>query len=86
MNIYLAIILAAVLLPFLLDLISSIFNLKALDLNPPAALKDIYAPEKYRRSQEYTRESTHFNFVASTFGLALLLVFWFLHGFGWLDL
>jgi STE24 endopeptidase len=86
MNIYLGIILIAILLPFLLDLISGILNIKALQLDPPAALKDIYAPEKYRKSQEYTRESTHFNFVASTFGLVLLLVFWFAHGFGWLDL
>ncbi|MBN1375284.1 MAG: M48 family metallopeptidase [Dehalococcoidia bacterium] len=86
MNIYLGIILAAILVPFLLDIISSILNLKALQLDPPAAFKDIYAPEKYRKSQEYTRESTHFNFVVSTFGLALLLIFWFAGGFNWLDL
>ena len=77
---------AAILLPFILDLASGILNLKALTLNPPPALKDIYAPEKYRKSQEYARESTQFSFVSSTFGLVLLLIFWFAHGFNWLDL
>ena len=86
MNIFTIVILAAILLPFILDLVSGILNLKALKLTPPPALKDIYAPEKYRKSQEYTRESTHFSFVGSTFGLVLLLIFWFAHGFNWLDL
>jgi STE24 endopeptidase len=86
MNIFTGIILAAILIPFILDLISSILNLKALTLNPPQALKDLYPPDKYRKSQEYTRDSTHFNFVSSTFALVLLLIFWFAHGFNWVDL
>ncbi len=86
MNIFTVIILAAILIPFILDLISNILNLKALALNPPPALQDLYPPDKYRKSQEYTRDSTHFNFVSSTFALALLLIFWFAHGFNWVDL
>jgi STE24 endopeptidase len=86
MNIFTIVILAAILLPFILDLVSGILNLKALKLTPPPALKNIYAPEKYRKSQEYTNESTQFSFVGSTFGLVLLLIFWFAHGFNWLDL
>lgn len=85
MNIFTGIILAAILVPFILDLISNILNLKALTLNPPQALKDLYPAEKYRKSQEYTRDSTHFNFVSSTFALVLLLIFWFAHGFNWVD-
>jgi len=86
MNIFTVIILAAILLPFILDLVSSNLNLKALKLNPPSVLKDIYPLDKYRKSQEYTRESTHFSFVGSTFGMVLLLGFWFAHSFNWLDL
>ena len=86
MNIFTVVILAAILIPFILDLIASILNLKALTLNPPQALKDLYPPDKYRKSQEYTRDSTHFNFVSSAFALALLLIFWFAHGFNWIDL
>ncbi len=86
MNIFTVIILAAILLPFILDLVSSNLNLKALRLNPPSDLDDIYPADKYRKSQEYTRESTYFSFVGSTFGMVFLLIFWFAHGFNWLDL
>ncbi len=70
---------------FALDLISNVLNLRALGLEPPASLKDIYTPEAYRRSQEYTRENTRFGLVSGAFSLALLLAFWFLGGFNWLD-
>ena len=40
MNIFAAVILCAILLQFLLDLVSNILNLRALRLEPPEALKD----------------------------------------------
>jgi STE24 endopeptidase len=86
MNIFSILILAAVLLEFVLDLTAKLLNLKALKLEPPASLSDIYPADKYRKAQEYTRESTQFSLVTSTFGLVLLLVFWFMGGFNWLDL
>ena len=85
MNIFAAVILAALLLEFLLDLVSNFLNLKALKLEPPDALKDIYTPDAYRRSQEYTRENTRFGLVTGAFSLVLLLAFWFSGGFNWLD-
>ena len=85
MNIFAVVILAALLLEYLLDLVSNLLNLKALKLEPPAALKDIYTPDAYRRSQEYTRENTRFGLVTGAFTLALLLAFWFIGGFNWLD-
>jgi STE24 endopeptidase len=86
MNIFSILILAAVLLEFVLDLTAKLLNLKALKLEPPASLSDIYPADKYRKAQEYTLESTQFSLVTSTFGLVLLLVFWFMGGFNWLDL
>ena len=85
MNIFAVVILAAILLQFLLDLVSNILNLRALKLEPPAALKDVFSPDAYRKSQQYLRESTRFNLLVSSFALALLLAFWFLGGFNWLD-
>ncbi|MGA2367619.1 MAG: M48 family metallopeptidase [Dehalococcoidia bacterium] len=85
MNIFAVIILAALILEYLLDLASNILNLKALKLEPPAALKDIYSPDAYRKSQEYTRENTRFGLVTGAFSLVLLLAFWFSGGFNWLD-
>ena len=60
-------------------------NLRALDPEMPAELSDIYEPDEYRRSQEYTRTKTYFGFVTAAFDLALLLVFWFAGGFDALD-
>ncbi|MDD5313075.1 MAG: M48 family metallopeptidase [Dehalococcoidia bacterium] len=85
MNIFAAVILAAVLVEFTLSLVANILNLKALKMEPPALLADIYTVETYRKSQEYTRENTRFGFISGSFSLVLLLAFWFSGGFDWLD-
>jgi STE24 endopeptidase len=86
MNIFAIVILSAILLQFLLDLVSNILNLRALKLEPPAALEDVFSPDAYSKSQQYLRETTQFNLLVGSFGLSLLLAFWFLGGFNWLDL
>ena len=62
-----------------------LLNLRALRPELPPEFADVYDPEAYRRSQEYTRVNTRFDFVESMFDLAVLLAFWFAGGFGWLD-
>jgi len=84
-NPFFLIIIVALVLDFLLNLVASLLNLKALKLELPPALEGVYNPEDYRNSQEYTRENTRFNLVASTFQLLLLLSFWFSGGFNYLD-
>jgi len=84
-NPFFVIILVALVLDFVLRLIASLLNLKALKLELPPTLEGVYNPEDYRNSQEYTRESTRFDLVASTFQLLLLLSFWFAGGFNYLD-
>ncbi|MDO8578687.1 MAG: M48 family metallopeptidase [Dehalococcoidales bacterium] len=84
-NAFFIIILAAILLDFALDVLANVLNLRELKLEPPAGLEGVYKPEEYRRSQEYTRVATRFDFVSSTFSLAVLLVFWFSGGFNFLD-
>ena len=85
MNVFGIIILAALILEFVLESAASLLNLKALKLEPPAALQGIYAPEEYRKSQEYLRATTRFGFKGSIFSLAVLLIFWFSGGFNWFD-
>ena len=68
-----------------LDFIASLLNLKALSPDLPREFADVFDSERYARSQAYTRESTRFEIVHSTFSLATLLAFWTLGGFGWLD-
>ncbi len=85
MNPFLLIILIAVILEFVIDSIANLLNLRALKVELPAALQGLYKPDEYRNSQEYTRAVTHFDFVTSSFSLALLLSFWFVGGFNYLD-
>jgi STE24 endopeptidase len=85
MNIFAIIIIATLVLEYLLGLISSLLNLKALRLEIPPELADIYQAEGYKKSQEYLRANTRFGLVSSTFTLIILLAFWFLGGFNYLN-
>jgi len=86
MNLYAVIILAFILTEFALELVANILNLRALRINPPEELKDIYQEDAYRKSQAYTREQAIFSSIVSLLSLALLLAFWFWGGFNKLDL
>ena len=70
---------------YLLDLVATLLNLSALKKDPPRSVADIYDPEEYARSQNYTRESTRFGLIHSAFDLVVLLVFWLCGGFHWLN-
>ncbi len=85
MNIFAVIILAAILVDFVLEIVSDRLNLKALSKDLPDEFEDVYDQETYAKSQEYTRVNTRFGFITGTFDLVLLLVFWFAGGFNWLD-
>jgi STE24 endopeptidase len=68
-----------------LTLAGNLLNLKALQQDPPAQLIDIYNNAEYRRSQQYTRDHIRLDLILDTFNLLILLIFWFCHGFAWLD-
>ena len=85
MNIYAVIILLTLIVSFIIDFITEILNLRALKDELPTEFKGVYDAEKYKKSQEYTRVNTKFGFITSTFGTALILVFWFAGGFNRLD-
>ena len=86
MNLYAIIILSALIISFILENIAEILNLRNLSINLPDEFKDVYDSEAYLKSQKYTRTNTKFGFLTSTFDLILLLVFWFVGGFNYLDL
>jgi STE24 endopeptidase len=84
-NPYFWIILVAVIGIFLLDLVSEWFNLKALKPKLPGEFTDVFDSAKYLESQNYTRITTRFGFIASIYGLGLFLAFWLIGGFSWLN-
>lgn len=75
----------ALLLLWNLDFVATLLNLGSLKAELPGEFKDVYNAEKYARSQEYTRANSRFTLISSIVSLTVLLVFWFLGGFAWLD-
>ena len=74
MNIYLTIIVAALLLEFFLHTLSKILDLKNLSTDLPSEFKDYYTQEEYARSQKYLQINTRFSYLTSSFDLIVLLL------------
>jgi len=64
-----------------LEFIATILNFKTFPATPPAELDDLMDQEKLDKARSYLTTNARFDILQSTFSLALLLVFWFLHGF-----
>ena len=86
MNIYTLVILLALLVNFVLELVSEFLNLKALSPELPAEFRGTYDEKEYARSQQYTREKTGYGIIVGICDITVLLLFWFLGGFNTLDL
>lgn len=84
-NLYFWIILLAVVGLYALDIVAETLNLRALRSELPEEFGDTFDAGDYRKSQDYTRESTRFGMIESTFSLAVFLFFWLAGGFPWLD-
>ncbi len=85
MNTYAVIILVALVGEFLLSLTAGLLNVRAMSVEVPDEFRGLYDTERYTKSQDYTRVRTRFELVQGTVLLAVLLAFWRLGGFGWLD-
>lgn len=78
-------IVVALLLLWNLDFIATLLNLGSLKPELPEEFSDVFDQEKYAKSQEYTRAGGKYSIITSISSLTVLLVFWFIGGFGWLD-
>jgi STE24 endopeptidase len=81
MNIYAVIILSTLIIGFLLDVAADYYNIKNLKPELPEAFTGVYDEETYKKSQNYLLTQTKFGYITSTYGLAVLLLFWFTGGF-----
>lgn len=68
-----------------IDFFATLLNLKSLSPEIPEAFRDVVDAEAYEKSQDYTREKAVLGITEGVFSLVLLLVFWWIGGFGWLD-
>ncbi|SVC55702.1 uncharacterized protein METZ01_LOCUS308556, partial [marine metagenome] len=85
MNGFAIIILVALLGEYILSIVSCTLNLRALSPTLPPEFTGVFDREKYARSQAYTRTHTQFGLVRSTVNLTLILMWWQVGGFEWLD-
>ena len=85
MNIYLVIILMALIGNYALQNISDYLNVKSLDTRLPDEFQGFYDEEKYKKAQEYTIIQTRFDYISSTIYILLLLPFILLGGFNYVD-
>jgi len=85
MNPFFFVILFALVIEYALGLAANLLNLRSLRWELPPGLEGVYQPDDYRRSQEYIRANTRFDFITTTFSLAVALSFWFAGGFNYLD-
>ncbi len=69
-----------------LEFVATLMNLKAFPNKVPAELDDLMDEQKLEKARNYLRISAKFNIVQSISSLGVLLAFWFLGGFNWLDL
>lgn len=70
---------------FLVDKILDSLNAKHFDDEIPEELKDVYEEEEYKKSQAYKKTNHRFGNLTSLFSIALILGFFFLDGFEYVD-
>lgn len=70
---------------YVLERVLDALNLKHILPELPEELSGIYDAEEYEKSQLYKRDNTRFSFFTSSLSLVVMLLMFFLGGFGWLD-
>jgi len=85
MNIYLVIILMALIGNYALQNIAGYLNVKCLETRLPDEFQGFYDEVKYKKAQEYTIIQTRFDYISSTIYILLLLPFILLGGFNYVD-
>jgi STE24 endopeptidase len=68
-----------------LELIATLLNLKTFPPTPPPELEGLMDQEKLDQARAYLTTNSRFDIIRASFSLAILLVFWFLGGFPFLD-
>ncbi len=70
---------------FLLSVVSNYLNIKNLNHILPSEFNTYYDQHQYEQSQNYLKVNTKFEQISSGFDLILILGFWYLNGFLFLD-
>ena len=85
MNLLAVLILISLFLLWHLEFIATLLNLKTFTATPPPELGDLMDQEKLDRARSYLAVNSRFDILRASVSLALLLAFWWLGGFPFLD-
>jgi STE24 endopeptidase len=78
-------IILLIIISFLLKITADFLNLSKSRDRLPENFKRAYKPEKYRLSIQYLKTNTKFSIIVEICHLLVVLIFWLLKGFQWLD-
>ena len=79
------IILLGVFVLWKLEFAATLLNLKAFPSSVPKALAGLMDDAKLEQARAYLQVNARFGILQSTVSLVVLLVFWSIGGFAWLD-
>ena len=85
MNSFAIIILIALVGEYCLGVVSSILSLRAFSPTLPQEFVGTFDEKKYAQAQRYHDTGTQFGLIHASVNLLVLLGFWFIGGFEWLD-
>ena len=85
MNVYALIIILALVGEYVLSILASVLNFQSLGTTLPAEFHGVLDEERYTRSQRYTRTRTQFGLFRNGVQLVIILAWWQVGGFEWLD-
>lgn len=84
-NLIAIIIIISIFLLWNLELIASLLNLRTFPSSPPPELVGLMDQEKLDQARSYLTTNSRFDIIRSSFSLTVLLTFWALGGFPFLD-
>ncbi|SEM30415.1 STE24 endopeptidase [Aquimarina amphilecti] len=78
-------LIAIIVIVFLIDSLLDILNARHYNNNIPDELSDVYPEDEYQKSIAYKKANYKFKLVSSLISLCIMLLFFFLDGFAWVD-
>lgn len=84
-NMLFNLLIAIIIIVFLIDSLLDILNARHYNNNIPEELSDVYPEDEYQKSIAYKEANYKFKLVSSSISLCIMLLFFFLDGFAWVD-
>ncbi|MFD2562655.1 M48 family metallopeptidase [Aquimarina rubra] len=84
-NLLFYLLIAIIIIVFLIDSLLDILNARHYNNNIPEELSDVYPEDEYQKSIAYKKANYKFKMVSSSISLCIMLLFFFLDGFAWVD-